>query len=169
MTTPLHERMEAALAGFSAQQEKLRALEKRVGDTSATAHGKNRMMSATVDHSGRLTALVFEGTRFRSMAPKELAAAIVETIQQAQRDAQAQGFAAAREFMPDTFDLLGLSAPVVEEGRDRPRRRGKQNEPPPAPQLDFEKVFEAAARMFEQPLLQTDHSGTTTSDGSAQR
>src|SRR4051812_38635194 len=108
MSSPLDAQVEAASADFQVRREKLLALEKRMNETSATAHAKNRVVSATVDQTGRLTGLKFEGARLRSMAPKELAAVVLETVQNAQREAANKGRELAREFMPDTFEMFGL-------------------------------------------------------------
>ena len=45
------------------------------------------MLKTTVDGQGRLTELVFNGKRWREMAPKELGAKIVEVVADAQRGA----------------------------------------------------------------------------------
>ncbi|SOD74981.1 YbaB/EbfC DNA-binding family protein [Jatrophihabitans sp. GAS493] len=169
MTTPLQGQLEAALSNFTSQRDTLRSLEKRLNEMTATAHAKNRMVTATVDRSGRLTELSFEGNRFRSMPPKELAATILTTIQNAQQDAMRQGLDAAQELVPSMFDLLDLdSMRPSETPPDTSKRKGKQPTAAPRPPMDLDHIFEAATRLLDHPALD-NRPGTSPTQTKEQR
>ncbi|MFD9287626.1 YbaB/EbfC family nucleoid-associated protein [Streptomyces sp. NPDC060030] len=61
-----------------------------LSEISATATSKDRLVTATVDARGTLTELKFNSSRYRSMAPTELAALLAETISKAQEDVHGQ-------------------------------------------------------------------------------
>ncbi|RPK33290.1 YbaB/EbfC family nucleoid-associated protein [Streptomyces sp. ADI93-02] len=61
-----------------------------LSEISATATSKDHLVTATVDARGTLTELKFNSSRFRSMAPTELAALLTETIGKAQEDVHGQ-------------------------------------------------------------------------------
>ncbi|UUU23654.1 YbaB/EbfC family nucleoid-associated protein [Streptomyces sp. DSM 40750] len=57
---------------------------------SGTATSKDRLVSATVDARGTVTDLKFHTTRYRTMAPSELSALLLDTIGRAQQEVMAQ-------------------------------------------------------------------------------
>ncbi|MFD6097694.1 YbaB/EbfC family nucleoid-associated protein [Nocardiopsis flavescens] len=65
---------------------------------------KNRAVAATVDGTGRLTELKFHTDAYRSMAPAELSAAIVEVVGRAQRQMAERVSKAYEAFMPEGID-----------------------------------------------------------------
>ena len=80
----------------------------KMHEATATATSKDRMLKATVDGQGRLTELVFNGTRWREMAPKELGAKIVELVADAQRQAAAATGELMAGLVPAGVDLEQL-------------------------------------------------------------
>ena len=142
MSTPLQERMESTLAELRAQQQKIRDFGASMAAQTTALTSKNRMVSATVDSRGTLTELAFKGSRWRNLAPAELAALIVETVARAQETASKQAMKAAAGLMPAGFGFAGLT------GGD----------------LDLDGMFDAAVRLAEEPVLATE-AGGGESDG----
>ena len=56
---------------------------------SGTATSKDHLVSAMVDARGAVTELKFHTTRYRTMAPSELSAVLLDTIGKAQQEASA--------------------------------------------------------------------------------
>jgi DNA-binding protein YbaB len=71
---------EAALRSFEDERRKLADLKEKMNEENITVRAKNRALSITFDGRGELASMKFLGTRFRSMAPAELAHVIVETV-----------------------------------------------------------------------------------------
>jgi hypothetical protein len=71
---------EAAMRTFEEERRKLSELHRKMDEDSSTVRAKDRCLSMTFDGRGELTAMKFLGTKFRSMAPAELAHVIVETV-----------------------------------------------------------------------------------------
>jgi DNA-binding protein YbaB len=97
MFAPLHNEMTSALSELRAQQEKIADAVGRLQEVTTTSSTKDNMVSATVDGQGKLVELSFRGRRWRDLAPKELAAKIVEVV----TDAQGKAFAATAGVMSD--------------------------------------------------------------------
>jgi DNA-binding protein YbaB len=76
----LAEATEAAMRTFEGEQRKLTDLQQKMEEDSSTVRSKDRSLSMTFDGRGELTGMKFHGTKFRSMAPAELAHLIVETV-----------------------------------------------------------------------------------------
>ena len=87
MFSSFENEMTGALRELRAKQEEIATALGKLQEATATATSKDRMLKATVDGQGRLTELVFNGKRWREMAPKELGAKIVEVVADAQRGA----------------------------------------------------------------------------------
>jgi DNA-binding protein YbaB len=100
MTAPMHDRLEAALTELREQQEKIKTFNAVQREQRTTILSKNRMVSATVNSSGRLVELAFKGNRYRNLAPAELASLVIETITRAQDAAEEKVRAAAGALLP---------------------------------------------------------------------
>jgi DNA-binding protein YbaB len=137
MSTPLRNQVESALADLRAKQEQLREFGSAMAAQKTEVTSKNRMVSATVDSYGRLVDLAIKGSRYRTLAPAELAKVIVETVAKAQEKASKQTMAAAAEAVPQAFELGGLT------GGD----------------LDLDAMFDAAVRFSEQPIFNGQFGG----------
>ncbi len=103
MSSPLFNQMENALADLREQQERIREAQERAEEETTTVSSKDRSISATVDHRQRLTGLRFSGTRYRTMAPAELANRIVELVRQAQDEASQKSIATYSAMAPAGF------------------------------------------------------------------
>ncbi|MFI0469574.1 YbaB/EbfC family nucleoid-associated protein [Saccharopolyspora sp. 5N102] len=100
MSSPLFNEMEAAMAELRAQQDKIREAQEQAQKETTSATSKDRMITVTVDHQQRLTAVKFDGTRYRSLAPAELANRIVELVREAQEDAAGKALAMFAQLAP---------------------------------------------------------------------
>jgi hypothetical protein len=89
------EATEAALAALDAEERKLADLERTMAEETTTVRAKGRQLSMTFDGRGELTGVTFHGTRYRSIAPAELAHVLVETF----REGRAQSMAKLNSFM----------------------------------------------------------------------
>ncbi|MEV6229741.1 YbaB/EbfC family nucleoid-associated protein [Saccharopolyspora shandongensis] len=112
MSSPLFNEMEAAMAELRAQQAKIRDAQEQTQKETTSATSKDRMITVTVDHQQRLTAVRFDGTRYRSLAPAELANRIVELVREAQEDAAGKALAMFAQLAPTGFgsdiaDVMG--------------------------------------------------------------
>ncbi|GLZ38945.1 YbaB/EbfC family nucleoid-associated protein [Actinokineospora sp. NBRC 105648] len=113
MSTPLHNEMAAALTELREQQAKITSAVDRVAASSTTAVSEDHVVEATVDGQGKVTGIKFTGRRWRDMAPKELAARLVEVIGRAQDQAAAATSGIFAEMMPggmmpQGFDLSDM-------------------------------------------------------------
>lgn len=132
MTTPMHDRLEAALTELREQQEKIRQFNTVQKEQRTTILSKNRMVSATVDSAGRLTDLAFKGNRWRNLAPAELASVVKEAITRAQAAAEALVHEAATGLM--SGENLGFDG-IFGKG------------------LSFDELFDEAVKLAEQPIF----------------
>lgn len=138
MTEPMREQMELELENLEKERKKLQEFQNKMSGITGTGRSANRMISATVNQQGRLTELVFEGNRYRTLAPKELASFVLEAVHAAEDDAAAQAIAATGKLLPAGFlELLGLG----EDGS--------------AGKVDTTAVFDAAYRMTDMSMFGT--------------
>jgi hypothetical protein len=131
MSAPMRERLEAAFADLRAQRDKIVEFDAAMKTRRTVVTSKNRMVSATVDCRGKLVELSLKGNRYRSMAPAELAALVVETVATAQDKALKEALAAAAELMPRAAKFAGLA-----DG-----------------DLDADRMYEAAVQMVGDPVF----------------
>jgi hypothetical protein len=134
VTAPTQDYLEKALSDLEGQRRRLIEMEKAMAAVVGRAQSANRMVRVKVDRAGRLEELKFEGTRHRTMAPAELEAAIVETVQRAQDDAAEQMAAAASGMVPDSVAALGVDADGM-------------------PSVDLDSMFRHALSLLEAPLF----------------
>jgi DNA-binding protein YbaB len=72
--------LDGALAGLAEERRRIKELQETVAETSTVVHSKDRMLSVTFNGRGELDKLTFSGTRYRRVAPTELAKVITETL-----------------------------------------------------------------------------------------
>jgi DNA-binding protein YbaB len=99
--------VQAAIANLRAEQTRIQAATDRMTAVTGSSSSKDRMVTATVDGQGRLVELKLTGTRYRQLAPAELAARIARTVRSAQDDAARTAATALAELLP-----AGLGFPV---------------------------------------------------------
>ncbi|GLY28942.1 YbaB/EbfC family nucleoid-associated protein [Kineosporia sp. NBRC 101731] len=97
----LSDDISAAIDDLHREQARISKTGAQAVAVTATVTSKDRMVTATVDGQGRVTALKLTGTKYQKMAPAELCTRIVETMRQAQEDATRQSMAVFAKMMPD--------------------------------------------------------------------
>jgi hypothetical protein len=135
MSTPLREQLDAALTDLRMQHTRIRTATEELSKATANATSKDRAIEATVDSQGKLTGLKLKGTGYRKLAPAELAARIVDTVRSAQDSAARRAMDALSGLLPAGLGL-GLGPGLT---------------PDRIPDIDG--IFEAAARMAQEPLF----------------
>lgn len=110
----LAEVTEAAMRTFEGEQRKLTDLQQKMEEDSSTVRSKDRSLSMTFDGRGELTGMKFHGTKFRSMAPAELAHLIVETVRAGRTQHMEKMSESVGELMP------GLSFADLASGQANP-------------------------------------------------
>ncbi|WP_166459575.1 YbaB/EbfC family nucleoid-associated protein [Amycolatopsis pithecellobii] len=110
------EATETAMQALEKEQQKLTELQQKMDADSTTVRAKDRSLSMTFDGRGELTGMQFHGTKFRSMAPGQLAHLIVETVQ--------SGRAQAIEKLSAGMDLglSGVSFADLASGKANPEQ-----------------------------------------------
>ena len=100
MTYSVDDQIEQAMAELREQGQRILDFQAELNRRATTVESKDRMVSATVNGSGRLTALSIKGNRYRMMPPAELANLVLETVNAALEKASAETMAAAKALMP---------------------------------------------------------------------
>jgi DNA-binding protein YbaB len=81
----LSEHIASAMEEIRQHQRKLTELRDELRDVSVSSRSKDRMLSVTLGPGGELTEIKFHHD-YRSMAPAQLSAVLVETINAARRE-----------------------------------------------------------------------------------
>jgi hypothetical protein len=104
---------EQAWATFEAEARKLGELGRLWEEASTVVRAKDQSLEMTFDGRGELVDLVFNGSKYRKLAPAQLAQVIIETLQMGR--AQAQDKMAELMGTPDIpgLDLNGLATGKV--------------------------------------------------------
>lgn len=135
--------LQGAIADLRAEQARIQEAGERMTSVTGSAKSKDRIVTATVDAQGRLTDLKLAGTRYRQLAPAELASRIVETVRAAQEDAARVSAERLAGLLPP-----GIGLPVDGE-------------------FDLEAMFDAAVAAAEalDPIEPKEPKGTENGDG----
>ncbi|QUX20810.1 YbaB/EbfC family nucleoid-associated protein [Nocardiopsis sp. MT53] len=104
MSSSMREQMEAELERLHTTMRELSDASASLESATEEAVAKNRLVAATVDGTGRLTELKFHTEGYRTMAPAELSAAIVEVVGRAQKQMADRVAQAYEAFMPEGID-----------------------------------------------------------------
>lgn len=80
---------EAALQTLAEERDRLGRMHERMAQGTTTT-SKDRMLSVAVNARGEILKLTFHNTRYRQMAPAELAALVTETIAAARAESLTQ-------------------------------------------------------------------------------
>jgi DNA-binding protein YbaB len=73
-------RLEAMFQMLADEQRKLAEFQQKMNEAKTVVESSNKMITLTFDGRGELIDLAFNNSKFRSMAPKELAAMVMETL-----------------------------------------------------------------------------------------
>ena len=122
----VNEAAEAALADFEREHRRIAEVNNAINEASTTMRAKDRSLSIDFDGRGEVTAITFHGTKYRSMAPAELAHVLLETI----RAGRTECVRKMSEAMGDDF-LPGINFADLASGK-----------------LDSEDVFQKLVEPF---------------------
>lgn len=106
--------IDAAMAALDKERRRLDDISKARQEETTTVQAKDHSLEMTFDGSGELTDLKFNGTKYRSMPPAQLASVIVQTL----NDGRAQSMAkltdlVSSDIMPGV-DLAGIASGKVD-------------------------------------------------------
>ncbi|WP_433388601.1 YbaB/EbfC family nucleoid-associated protein [Micromonospora sp. KLBMP9576] len=123
--------LEQAFAMLAEEQSKLVEFQRRMNEATTTVESANKVMTATFDGRGELVRMVFNNTRYRTMAPAELASLLLETLQRGRGQAFAKiSEMAGREALPGMsfgdlaagkVDLSEMAGSMLSSVLDLPR------------------------------------------------
>lgn len=130
MGTSLRDQLDEALGELQAHQRKMVEIRDEMRKATATVRSKDRTLSVTVGSRGEVREIAFHGDGYRRMAPAELSATLIETLNQAGAELAGRVRGAfgphqhvgrrIRESMTGGTELDEFLAPLVElmRGRD---------------------------------------------------
>ena len=134
--------VDAALEALEAERRKLRSFQEQMTELTTVVHSPDRMLSMTFTGQGELSKLTFNTTKYRTMAPKELAHVIVTTLAAGRAEAMGKlgdimgpgalpgtSFSELASGKADLSAVLdNLLSPalqwIADEGHGQPDRRG---------------------------------------------
>lgn len=99
------EQTEQALARLREDQEKIARASASLASETEEAVSKDRAISAKINAEGELVELKFRTSAYKSMAPAELSAAVMDVIKRAHGRMQARVVEAYAPFAPEGIDL----------------------------------------------------------------
>ena len=82
-------------------QDQLATMRKKVEETRITVRSTDNMITAMVDGKGELVSITFTTAKWRRMAPAELGAALVKTINKAREESRAELMRSYSGMMPE--------------------------------------------------------------------
>jgi DNA-binding protein YbaB len=125
---PDDHRLEAMFEEYQRQRLSLTELHQRIQAITATASSPRRELDVTVNHAGSVVDITFHGPAYRRLAPKDLSALILKTIEDAKAKAIAESAELIEPMMPaglNARDLLagrlGLNDMVPADGPRLPQ------------------------------------------------
>jgi DNA-binding protein YbaB len=94
MSSPLNEQLEQVMAQFTEQRAKLEETQRELQKATVTVSPKDHLLTVTMGVAGELKDIKFHRNDYAAMAPAELSAILVETINKAREKAGAKAQAA---------------------------------------------------------------------------
>jgi DNA-binding protein YbaB len=141
MSSPLQEQVEQAMTRLTEHRARMEEVRAELRAANASVTSKDRMVTAVVGAQGQIVSLTFHTTAYRSMAPAELGAALVDVLNEARarigdevlttmRSVSGMG-EVLRHSMTGGTELDKLLAPLYAmrpgaDGQEPDRRTGKQ-------------------------------------------
>lgn len=105
MSAQPHESFQEAVNELRRSQERLRSLRDQMQSKATKVTSKDGMVTVTLDGRSEVTSIAFNTVKFRRMAPAELSAVLVETINRARSEGRARVIDAYRSMFPNGMDL----------------------------------------------------------------
>jgi DNA-binding protein YbaB len=110
MSAQPHESFEEAVNELRRSQERMRKLRDQMQSKATKVTSKDGMITVTLDGKSELTAIAFNTAKFRRMAPAELSAVLIETINRARSEGRARTVDAFRSMFPSGMDIDAIMA-----------------------------------------------------------
>ncbi|WP_371521982.1 YbaB/EbfC family nucleoid-associated protein [Kitasatospora sp. NBC_01300] len=98
MTFSFEEQLAQAMESLAEQQAKMAEATEQLRAMTASATSKDRTVTAKVGSQGEVLALTFHSTAYRSMAPAQLSALLVDVLNEAKARMGEQVIASMRAF-----------------------------------------------------------------------
>lgn len=98
------EELERLMAEYRERYDSLRETQRLLREISCTVTAPRQTVSVTAGHGGAIKEIKFPTGAYRRMAPAELAAAVLEAIGDAQKEAMRQAAEVMAPHMPKGFD-----------------------------------------------------------------
>jgi DNA-binding protein YbaB len=114
MSSGMHNYIEQRLAELAEKRELLATIQNKVQTQKSTATSKNRSIAVTVDSRGEILEIDFKSKGYRTMAPKELSALIIETVRAAREQAMAKMLADFAPVIPERMPINDMLAGKVD-------------------------------------------------------
>ena len=141
MTASPGDQIEQAMLQFAQQRDKLLETRQELGKTTVDETTKDHLLTVTVAVSGEIKKIKFDRTDYVRMAPDELSALLVETINKARQKAAAKAAEAMnplRDFSTQLRDSLAGSSDLDEMFGALADAAGMAKPAPAAPTYDEE-------------------------------
>ncbi len=90
MSTPFNEQIEQVMAQFTEQRSKLMQTQHDLQKETVSASPKNHLLTVTMELSGEVKEIKFNRNDYTTLAPAQLSAILVETINKAKAKAAAR-------------------------------------------------------------------------------
>jgi DNA-binding protein YbaB len=90
-------------------EARLAQMRKKVEETRITVRSTDNVITAVVDGQGELVSITFTTAKWRRMAPAELGAALVKTINKAREDGRAELMRFYSGIMPERLRPAGAA------------------------------------------------------------
>ncbi|MEC4020217.1 YbaB/EbfC family nucleoid-associated protein [Streptomyces sp. H27-D2] len=97
----LSEQLEEAMAELAEHTQKITQVQEELSRITASATSKDRMVTAVVNPQGEITSLKFHTEAYRTMAPAQLSAVLVTTVNAARVAMTAKVSGSVRPLMGD--------------------------------------------------------------------
>ncbi|WAL66526.1 YbaB/EbfC family nucleoid-associated protein [Amycolatopsis cynarae] len=106
--------VEQALADLEREKRKLREVSRIWEEGTTTVRSKDNSFSMTFDGRGELTDLTFNGSKYRSLPPAQLAHLIIETLRQGRNQAVAKVQEVMGTGRRPSLDFAGIASGKVD-------------------------------------------------------
>jgi len=110
VSTQPHESFQEAVNELRRSQERLRSLREEMQSKATKVTSKDGMITVTLDGRSEVTSIAFNTGKFRRMAPAELGAVLVETINRARSEGRTRVIDAYRSMFPGGMDIDAIMA-----------------------------------------------------------
>ena len=116
MSAPLEQQLDEAMSHYRDQRAGALDYQRRLGEVAATATSPRRVVTVTVGGQGQVTDISFPTGAYKRMAPAELAAAIMSTLDEARDKALDQAADLLAPMLPPGLDARSVMRGTADIG-----------------------------------------------------